>query len=75
MHPRLVRAAAIAALTSALGYAIMGYRKLRARQQQKLDDKLALQDWETDGGGNLPARPSDADQATTAPRREAVERY
>jgi hypothetical protein len=32
----------------------MAYRNRRAQERQEKLDKLAVQDWETDGGGNLP---------------------
>jgi hypothetical protein len=46
----IIRAAAFAALTSAIGYAVMAYR---TRKQQEKYDKLAAQEWETDGGSNM----------------------
>lgn len=64
----LVRAAAIAAVSSAVGYAVVAYRKRRSRQQIDLD-KRAVQEWETDGGNNL--RPPPCRDASSEPRLRA----
>ncbi len=53
MVAQIIRAAVVAAATSAIGYAVMAYRNSRALKQQEAHDKLAVQEWETDGGSNI----------------------
>jgi len=53
MVAQIIRAAVVAAVSSAIGYAVMAYRNSRALKEQEKYDKLAVQEWETDGGSNI----------------------
>lgn len=64
MLAQMIRAAAVAAMTSAVGYAVLAYRNSRALKQQEKHDKAALQEWETDGGSNVATRPANASSQT-----------
>jgi hypothetical protein len=47
----LFKALIVTGLTSLAGYAFRTYRERKAREQRE-SNKLALQQWDTDGGGN-----------------------
>ena len=67
MKTQILRAAIAAMLTSLAGYAYRLYRERKARDLHALD-KAAIQEWETDGGGNPHARRAH----TAAPARSAA---
>lgn len=51
MKTHILKALIVTGLTSLAGYAWRAYRERRAREQREFDI-LALQRWDTDGGGN-----------------------
>jgi hypothetical protein len=57
MGAHILRATALAAVTSCLGYLLLSYRKRHALHQQRAEQREALQQWESDGGA-APARPA-----------------
>lgn len=51
MKTQILRALLVTGLTSLAGYAFRTYRERKAREKRE-STKLALQQWDTDGGGN-----------------------
>jgi len=69
MMATILRAAALAAITSAVGYGVAAYRKAHSIRLGR-EDKAALHEWETDGGGNLrPAKTGSAATGSPTPGR------
>jgi hypothetical protein len=63
---RMFSTAVVTALTWLTGYAVVYYRRRKA-QELRAADKIAVQEWETDGGNNLAKAgpvPSSASSAT-----------
>lgn len=51
MKTQIIRAVIAAALTSLAGIALRAYREHKERKQRAAN-KAAIQQWDTDGGGN-----------------------
>lgn len=64
MAAHLARAAALAALASALGYMAL---RFRGRGHEAQAERLALQEWETDGGNSLSPDPGPTSVAAPMP--------
>jgi len=72
MLAQLMRAAAVAAVTSVVGYAVISYRNRLALKGEETADKLAVQEWETDGGSNLVAGTPGGAEVGARPRTTRV---
>ena len=67
MGAHILRATAVAAMTSCLGYLLLTYRKRHALHQQRAEQREALQQWESDGGA-APARSAVTESPAAADR-------
>jgi hypothetical protein len=67
MVAQLIRAAALAAATSAIGYALMAYRNSRALRRHALQNQLARQEWESDARDDASSRPASRTDSIAGP--------